>query len=90
MKWNSILYDNKHDFVAEYGKALLEYIPHKPGQNILDLGCGTGTLTAKLSRLGKIIGIDNSQSMISKAKEQIHRYNFYGMRRSFPVLLSGI
>ena len=26
-EWNATLYDNKHDFVAEYGKGLLEYIP---------------------------------------------------------------
>lgn len=26
-EWNAIMYDNKHDFVAEYGKGLLEYIP---------------------------------------------------------------
>lgn len=42
MKWNSILYDNKHDFVAEYGNGLLEFIPDNAEQIILDLGCGTG------------------------------------------------
>lgn len=77
MKWDSILYDNKHDFVAEYGKALLEFVPHNPAQSILDLGCGTGTLTAQLSRLGKIaVGVDSSQSMISKAKEQFADITF--------------
>ncbi len=28
MKWNSILYDNKHDFVSKYGEDLLRYIHH--------------------------------------------------------------
>ena len=27
MKWNSLLYDSKHDFVSEYGEDLLEFIP---------------------------------------------------------------
>ena len=26
-EWNAALYDNKHDFVAEYGKGLLEFVP---------------------------------------------------------------
>ena len=26
MEWNSSLYDKKHDFVAEYGKGLLEFV----------------------------------------------------------------
>ena len=42
-EWNATLYDNKHDFVAEYGKGLLEYIPQNKNQCILDLGCGIGT-----------------------------------------------
>ena len=45
MEWNSTLYDKKHDFVAEYGKGLLEFVPQNTKQSILDLGCGTGALT---------------------------------------------
>ncbi len=26
-EWNAVLYDSKHDFVAEYGKGLLEFVP---------------------------------------------------------------
>ena len=28
MEWNASLYDDKHRFVAEYGKDLLECIPY--------------------------------------------------------------
>lgn len=48
MDWNADLYENKHDFVAEYGRDLLSSVPENPGQAILDLGCGTGTLTHAL------------------------------------------
>ena len=80
-EWNAVLYDNKHDFVAEYGKVLLEFIPENKNQSILDLGCGTGILTAQLKNLAeKIIGIDSSNSMIKKAQEQYNDiYKFYGM-----------
>ncbi len=77
MEWNSTLYDKKHDFVAEYGKGLLESVPKNSGQAILDLGCGTGILTVWLADLcNKIIGVDNSQSMIDKAKEQFGNIEF--------------
>jgi SAM-dependent methyltransferase len=57
MKWNAELYEDKHNFVAEYGKGLLEYIPDSKEQVILDLGCGTGTLTHELSQKAyKVIG----------------------------------
>lgn len=77
MEWNSQLYDKKHDFVAEYGKGLLEFIPHNPKQTILDLGCGTGTLTVQLVDLcSKVVGVDSSQSMIDKAKMQFDNIEF--------------
>lgn len=70
-EWNASLYDNKHDFVAEYGKGPLEFVPVNNNQSILDLGCGTGTLTAQLKELSKeVIGVDGSQSMIKRAQEQ--------------------
>lgn len=49
------------DFVAEYGKGLLEYIPQNKNQCILDLGCGIGTLIVQLNNLAKtVIGVDQS------------------------------
>ncbi len=70
-EWNTGLYDNKHDFVAEYGKGLLEFVPKNKNQSILDLGCGTGTLTSQLVNFADtIIGIDSSGNMIAKAQEQ--------------------
>ncbi len=77
MKWDSGLYDNKHNFVAEYGKGLLEYIPADKSQNILDLGCGTGLLTAELARKsGCVLGIDGSSDMIEKARKQYPELTF--------------
>ena len=75
--WNADLYDSKHDFVSEYGKGLLGFVPENKNQSILDLGCGTGTLTAQLSNLADtVIGVDSSASMIAKAKEQYANIQF--------------
>lgn len=77
MEWDSSSYDDKHHFVAEYGKELLEFIPHDPKQAILDLGCGTGVLTARLFELGnRVVGVDSSRSMIDKAKDQFPEIEF--------------
>lgn len=70
-EWNAVLYDSKHAFVAEYGKGLLEFVPENKNQSILDLGCGTGTLTAQLKNLAEtVIGIDSSDGMIKRAQAQ--------------------
>ncbi len=69
MKWNSNLYDNKHSFVAEYGKAMIDFVNTQKGQKILDVGCGTGILTNELAKNGAtVIGTDSSKDMIDAAK----------------------
>ncbi len=69
MKWNTDIYDEKHDFVARYGEEVLRWLQPQKGEHILDVGCGTGTLTNKLSEGGAIVtGIDASEEMIAKAK----------------------
>lgn len=78
MKWNAALYDAKHDFVAAYGRGLLEWIPRNPAQTILDVGCGTGTLTARLLPLGsRVVGVDSSPDMIARARAQFPNIAFF-------------
>jgi len=55
------LYDAKHAFVWEKAKGVVDLLAAKPGERILDLGCGTGTLTAEIAASGaKVVGIDSS------------------------------
>lgn len=77
MKWDSHLYDNKHSFVAEYGSELLEFVPFNKEQRILDIGCGTGSLTEKLSmQCAYVLGIDGSSEMIERAQKQYPSIDF--------------
>ena len=67
--WNPDLYDQKHDFVAQYGAGILQILNPQAGEKILDVGCGTGDLTWQISQAGaEVKGIDSSGEMIVKAK----------------------
>lgn len=77
MEWNAALYEDKHGFVAEYGKGLLEFVPLDRHQAILDLGCGTGTLTGELAaRAGRVVGIDASADMVRAARRRFPHLEF--------------
>lgn len=44
----------------------------KPGQNVLDIGCGTGALTLRAARRGaKVKGIDIKAQMLAIAKQRV-------------------
>ena len=56
----------------EWGEKLISELDLMGNESILDLGCGDGITTEKLSRVvpnGKTIGIDSSQGMINSAKK---------------------
>jgi trans-aconitate methyltransferase len=77
MKWNADLYDDKHAFVSQYGQGVLDLLDVKPGERILDLGCGTGDLAKQIMEHGAdVIGIDASPEMIGQAKQKYPDLNF--------------
>jgi len=68
-KWNAELYDDKHSFVWKLAASVVELLNPRQGERILDVGCGTGQLTAGVAASGAcVIGIDNSVEMITKAR----------------------
>ncbi len=77
MKWNADLYDQKHDFVFKYGENVLDLLKPKPGEQILDLGCGSGYLTNAIREEGaEVLGVDSSVEMIVKAKQNYPQTEF--------------
>lgn len=71
-QWDPEAYDRDFAFVAKYGAELLEWLEIESGESIVDLGCGTGELTAKILEAGaSVIGIDADPDMIAAARTRL-------------------
>lgn len=67
--WNPVLYDDRAGFVSELASDLVLWLRPNEGEKILDLGCGTGTLSSQIARLGaRVTGVDRSSDMIESAR----------------------
>jgi trans-aconitate methyltransferase len=76
-KWDSSLYEDRHSFVWKKVADLIDLLDPKPGERILDLGCGTGHLTAQIAARGAVAaGLDASVSMIAQARQNYPKLRF--------------
>jgi trans-aconitate methyltransferase len=66
--WSAERYARNARFVAELGEPVVDWLDPKPGERVLDVGCGDGALTASIvARGAEVIGIDSSPSLIEAA-----------------------
>ncbi|MFC7154489.1 class I SAM-dependent methyltransferase [Halomarina halobia] len=67
--WDADRYDDRHGFVSEYGRDVLDLLAPERGERVLDLGCGTGHLTAAIADAGAAaVGVDRERSMLAEAR----------------------
>ncbi|GAA0987821.1 class I SAM-dependent methyltransferase [Acrocarpospora macrocephala] len=77
IQWNARAYDSSFGYVSAQGAPLVDLLDPQPGERVLDLGCGTGVLTAEIaSRGARVLGIDGSHSMIETAIAQFPGLDF--------------
>jgi SAM-dependent methyltransferase len=67
-RWDPERYRRNAAFVAAAGEPLIELLAPRPGERILDLGCGEGALTAKLAARAAVVGIDASAEQVEAAR----------------------
>ncbi len=67
--WNPALYAANAGFVPALGNVVLAMLDPKPGERVLDLGCGDGVLTLRIAATGAITeGIDGDAAMAAAAR----------------------
>ncbi len=68
-RWDAARYGREYAFVWEYGAGVVELLNPRPGERILDLGCGTGQLTQRIAAAGaEVVGMDRDPAMIAAAQ----------------------
>ena len=95
-QWNVGLYEQKHSYVWEYGANLIEILTPQLDEYILDLGCGTGQLTAQIAATGaKVVGLDAAEDAIAQCRRNYPQIEFivsngadFSLNKSFDAVFS--
>jgi SAM-dependent methyltransferase len=68
-RWCAADYAGNAAFVPALGDAALQSLDPRPGELILDVGCGDGVLTQRIAAAGaNVIGLDSSPEMVEAAR----------------------
>jgi SAM-dependent methyltransferase len=66
--WNAADYAANARFVSDLGQPVLDLLAPRPGERILDVGCGDGALTEKLVQAGAlVVGADPAPDFVAAA-----------------------
>lgn len=76
-EWDARTYDRIADPMHRWGVAVLDRLPLRGDERVLDAGCGSGRVTeALLERLpgGHVIALDASPAMLGEARQRLARF----------------
>jgi SAM-dependent methyltransferase len=77
-------YDRRTDAFRQWRELLIQRLPVRRGDTVLDVGCGTGLclplLQHKIGPTGTIIGIDTSEQMLQVAADRVAAHGWDNVR----------
>ncbi len=85
--WNAEEYEKHSQVQQKWARELIDKLSLTGTEDVLDLGCGDGKVTAELScsvENGSVIGVDNSTSMIELAVQRYPSSQYSNL--SFKVM----
>jgi trans-aconitate methyltransferase len=69
--WHPDSYSKHARFVSDLGEPLLHLLDPRPGEWIVDLGCGDGALTERIAAAGSsVFGVDSSFALLQVARQR--------------------
>jgi SAM-dependent methyltransferase len=74
VEWDAKAYHRLSNPQYSWGKKILDQLPLRGDEVVMDAGCGSGRLTAEiLERLpeGRLIAVDRSQNMLAEARQHL-------------------
>ena len=73
-EWDAATYDRIADPMTRWGSTVVDRLPLRGDERVLDAGCGTGRVTEQLAdRLprGRVVALDGSASMVEAARRRL-------------------
>lgn len=70
-RWDPESYKRWAAYVPELGRDLMGLLDPRPGERVLNLGCGEGTLTAHMATCGcSVLGVDRDAGFVKATRQR--------------------